>query len=768
MAVIRNLVVKITADISSLSSGLKSAEKKLKNISSTFGKIGGKLTAGITAPLVALMAATIKVSSEFEQSMANAASVSGATGEELEEMKEIARDMGAKTVFSASQAADAMYYMASAGYDVEQMGNAIQPILDLAAATQSDLAFTTDTVVASLNQFQLESSEASKVSNVFAAAIGASQATMEKLSTSMNYVGPIANSLGWSIEETAGALSVLYNAGYDGSMAGTSLRQALTSLMNPSAKAKKIFESLNLSLDELNPTTNSMADIINRLKDAGLSTADAMTIFGARAGPGVMALIAQGGDAIADLTDKVTDTTSATTMAERQLDTLQGRFKILKSQVQELALQLGDVLSPILSNLIEKRISPLAVKLSKLNTETKETIVKVAAVAAAVGPLLLVVSKLLGALSVLVSIVPKLLGAFTLANSAFALVAYIIGKLIVTDEEFRANLVELIDAVMLLVTSAMKPLRSILNALLPLVNKIVAALMPVVTWIVKVTAAIVEWLAQSSLLEFALWSFISIITVLTLTKLPAFIATLWQSIVALAQFVIAVGTTAIKALGKFVATLMVNAVLALNSFKLAIASVTIGLAAMAAGIGIAFAVFQNWDIMNGIQRVIAVIGTLTTVLLGAALAFGVFHSAWSMGIAIAGIVAGIAAVTASIVTAQKNIPDGGNIDVGAMSKTATSSICGYSTGGIPNKSSLFFANEYGDPELVANFGGGTAVANNEMIVSAIENASYRGMQKALSEQGGGEQPTVLEINGREFARTVFDDLLVEGKRRGVW
>lgn len=768
MAVIRNLVVKIAADISSLSAGLQKAEKKLKGVSNSFGKIGNKLTANITAPLMAITGLAVKVSAEFEQSMANAASVSGATGEELERMKEIAREMGAKTVFSASQAADAMYYMASAGYKVEQMGNAIQPILDLAAATQSDLAFTTDTVVASLNQFQLDSSEAERVTNVFAAAIGASQATLDKLGNSMHYVGPVANGLGWSIEETAGALSVLYNAGFDGSMAGTSLRQSLTALMNPSAQAKKIFDELGISLEDLNPTTNSMADIVNRLKNAGISTAQAMEVFGARAGPGMMALIAQGGDAIADMTTKITDTQSASVMAEKQLDTLQGRAKILKSQVEELALQIGDMLIPALSKLVGKYISPLAERLGKLNAATKETVAKTAMFAASIGPLCLVISKVVGVVATLAKIIPKLTAGISPASSAFLLLAVIIGKMIIEDEEFRNGILKLLKALSSLATNAVKPLYEILKSVVSVLGRVVNAIKPVITWTVKAVTAVIEWLDKSELLEFALWSFIAVLGILTITHIPAFIASLWQGIIAVGQFIIAVGTTAIQAIGKFVVTLLMNACFALGSFKLALASVSIGLAAMAVGIGLAFAVFKNWDIMNGVQRVIAVIGTLTAIVLGAALAFGLFHSAWSLGLAVAGIVAGIVAVTAAIITAQKNIPKGGQVDVNAMSNDMISGIKGYATGGIPDRSTLFYANEFGNPELVANFGGGTAVANNEMIVSAIESAAYKGMQKALLEQSGSEQTVTLEINGREFARATFDDLRVESKRRGGW
>jgi TP901 family phage tail tape measure protein len=209
LAVIRNLVVKIAADISGLSKGFKEAQSKLESLSDNLGNIGGMLSLKVTAPLVMLGKTALNTAADFEQSMANAASVSGASSEELERMTLLARVMGKETVFSASQAADAMYYMASAGYKVEQMENSIAAVLNLAAATQSELAFTTEVVIATLNQFQLDSSEAERVTNVFAAAIGNSQATLDKLKNSLGYVGPVANSLGWELEEAAGALYIV-------------------------------------------------------------------------------------------------------------------------------------------------------------------------------------------------------------------------------------------------------------------------------------------------------------------------------------------------------------------------------------------------------------------------------------------------------------------------------------------------------------------------------------------------------------------------------
>ena len=139
-----------------------------------------------------------------------------------------------------------------------------------------------------------------------------------------------------------------------------------------------------------------------------MDTAQAMEVFGARGGPGMLALMNQGGDTIREMTDSITGTDKATEMAAIQLDTLTGQTKILKSELEEIAIAFGDVLIPIIRELISKYISPLTKKMMSLTDEERKQIVKIAAIAAAIGPLFLGVGKIIKGVSALIKIVPML------------------------------------------------------------------------------------------------------------------------------------------------------------------------------------------------------------------------------------------------------------------------------------------------------------------------------------------------------------------------
>ena len=282
----------------------------------------------------------------------------------------------------------------SAGWDVEKMGRAIKPTLDLASATNSELAFTTESVVSALNQFGLASSEATRVADVYAGAISGSQATLERLNISMGYVGATAHALNFSIEDTSAALMVLFDRGIKASMAGTGLRQALAKLMDPSKKMTNALNALGLSVQDVNPEMNSMRDIVANLEDAGMGAGDAFKIFGQRAGPAMLTLVSAGAEGIDEYRKKLDQSGIAASMAERQLKTLAGIWTILKSAMSEVAIQFGNIILPVLKKLIENHLKPAVEWLSNLSKGWKTLIVIVGTVLAALGPLLLIIGQI--------------------------------------------------------------------------------------------------------------------------------------------------------------------------------------------------------------------------------------------------------------------------------------------------------------------------------------------------------------------------------------
>lgn len=282
---------------------------------------------------------SVKTFAEFEQSLANVKSVAGATDKEFQKIEDAAKSAGETTRFTASQAADALYSLASAGLDAEESVAALDGVLQLAGATQSDLATTSASVVSTLAQYNLEASEATRVSNVFAAAIGNSQANMDKLTNAFRQVGPVAGALNISLEETTGAIQALLDAGFQGEQAGTALRNILSSLANEADPTTQKLKQLGLSFENLDPTVNGIIDIIGNLNDANLEASQILDAFGNRAGPQILSLLNVGKQGLDEYTKAVTNTNAAAEAYAIQNDTLQGSLDELGSATE--ALQIG-------------------------------------------------------------------------------------------------------------------------------------------------------------------------------------------------------------------------------------------------------------------------------------------------------------------------------------------------------------------------------------------------------------------------------------------
>ena len=291
-------IVKVKADTSAAMLGIKNFKKK-----------AGLAMIGAGTAIAVGLGKAVKSAMDFESAIMNAASVTGKTGAEFDaardKMGELAKTLGSTTVFSARECAKAMYDLSSKGFDVASMSvEELRPLMDLAAATQSDLASTTEITTGTLRSFGLENKEMSRVADVFTYAIGNSAAKMELLSTSMPIVGTTANLMNVSLEETTAVLGKLYNRNIQASTAATGLRNVL---MDLNAKKKPIvdgFEKYKVSLEGIDIAADGVVKTFKKLRERGLDAVEAAEIFGKKSGT-VAAAILDSVDAIEEFNDEL-------------------------------------------------------------------------------------------------------------------------------------------------------------------------------------------------------------------------------------------------------------------------------------------------------------------------------------------------------------------------------------------------------------------------------------------------------------------------------
>lgn len=384
-----NVYTKYIVDTDGAIREVNSFDKRVGRSGQSFAKIARGMTMAAMA-IAGGITAAVKAASDFEYAMANVDAVARTTADEFAKLEAIAKKIGTTTPHSAREAADGMYFLASAGQTATEILKTFPPVAELATATQHDLAATTDIVVSSLNSFRLAADQTSRVTNVLASATQISQATMTKLGESMKYVGPVARSVGMSIEETVATLAQLYQVGLQGSDAGTALKNVLMKLLDPTKEFGLWLKKMRLEADDVNPRLHSLADIFDLLKEKGFDVQDAIEGFGLRGVTAASFLSAVGGEAIQDFTDKITDTTAASDMAARQSEAFHIQVKILKNQIIALGIELGTTILPILKKWVGK-VQGVVRWVGNLTVAQKKFAMKTAA---ATGALLFLIPKI--------------------------------------------------------------------------------------------------------------------------------------------------------------------------------------------------------------------------------------------------------------------------------------------------------------------------------------------------------------------------------------
>lgn len=398
--------------------------EKLKDVGSNIEGAGKKLLP-VTATVTALGTASVKTAADFESAMSKVVAVSGATGSDLEALTKKAREMGSKTKFSASEAAEAMNYMAMAGWKTEDMLSGIEGVMNLAAASGEDLATTSDIVTDALTAFGLSAQDSGHFADVLAAASSNANTNVSMMGETFKYCAPIAGALGFSVEDTAEAIGLMANAGIKSTQAGTSLRTIMTNL---SGEVKICGENIGEVTVATTNADGSMRDLSDILADcrtvfSGLSESEkaaaAESLVGKNAMSGFLALMNAGEGDIAKLSGAIDNCNGAAqSMADTMNNNLEGQLTILKSQLQELAISFGEILLPAVKKIVGW-VQGFIDVLNSLPDGVKETIVTVALIAAALGPVLIIIGKIITAVGTIMTIVPKVVGVIKAVKTAF-------------------------------------------------------------------------------------------------------------------------------------------------------------------------------------------------------------------------------------------------------------------------------------------------------------------------------------------------------------
>ncbi len=399
--------------------------EKLQTVGDTISGVGTKLLP-VTGAVVAAGTASVKTAADFESAMSKVSAVSGATGSDLDALSAKAREMGSKTKFSASEAAEAMNYMAMAGWKTEDMLGGIEGVMNLAAASGEDLATTSDIVTDALTAFGLSASDSGHFSDVLAAASSNANTNVSMMGETFKYCAPIAGSLGFSVEDTAEAIGLMANAGIKSTQAGTSLRTIMTNLSGDVKICGSSIGEVTVATTNADGSMRDLSDILAdcRTAFAGLTESEkasaAESLVGKNAMSGFLALMNASDADVEKLSGAIDGCNGAAqSMADTMNDNLEGQLTILKSQLQELAISFGEILLPAVKNIVSFLQGFIDV-LNSMPDGVKETIVTIALIAAAIGPVLIIVGKVISAVGTIMTIIPKLAGVINAAKGVIA------------------------------------------------------------------------------------------------------------------------------------------------------------------------------------------------------------------------------------------------------------------------------------------------------------------------------------------------------------
>lgn len=435
--------------------------QQLKNVGGAISSVGQKVSKA-SAVVATGMGAAVKTTMDFDTQMSQVKSlVKGISDDEFEQLRNKAREMGKETRFSATEAAEGLSYMALAGWDTEEMLAGLEPVLNLAIASETDLGTTSDIVTDALSAFGLEAKDTSHFVDVLAETSRSSNTNVEMLGESFKYAGTLAGGMGFTVDDIALALGLMANNGIKSTQAGTSLRGVLTRLAKPTKESATAIETLGLNIENSDGSLKSMKEILDDLRGAfnlgngdvegfkeelasldeqfaqgsldeeaytsaveDLATATygaegaerlrlATMLAGKNALSGFLALVNSTEEDYNSLAESISNSAGAAQeMRDIMADNLGGDLDKLKSSLQELAISFGDILVPHIRNFVEW-IQKVVDKFNGLSDGQKKVITVIGLIIVALGPLLLIVGNLISLIGQVMIFMPMIVGAAT-------------------------------------------------------------------------------------------------------------------------------------------------------------------------------------------------------------------------------------------------------------------------------------------------------------------------------------------------------------------
>lgn len=409
--------------------------ESLKTTGDNISNAGKKLLP-VTAAVTGLGTASVTTAANFESSMSQVQATMGITKDSMstldgqsvntmDALSNLAKEMGASTAFSATECAEALNYLALAGYSTQEMADTLPTVLNLAAAGGIDLASASDMVTDAMSALGMETAEADTMVDQMAKTASTTNTSVAQLGEGILTIGATAKSIKGGTAELNTALGILANNGIKGAEGGTHLRNIILSLQNPTDQAAAKMQELGVSVYDSEGNMRSMNDILGDLNTSmeGMTSEDKAniisTIFNKTDLSSVNALLANTGSTWDSLQSSIENSAGAAQqMADTQLDNLQGQLTLLKSALEGLAISFGQLLMPALKSIVGA-VQKVVDWLNSFDEGTKKVIVTVALVAGALGPVLIVVGKVISAVGTIMTIVPKIAGVINTVKTAF-------------------------------------------------------------------------------------------------------------------------------------------------------------------------------------------------------------------------------------------------------------------------------------------------------------------------------------------------------------